>query len=281
MNSTMAVDGTLFTAKNPNYGNLMGTDIDVWNKHGLPRPRPELGDAGLRLEPGPVRPVRAVARLRRGPGRQHVRPDHRRHRPRRLDADRRPRHLERHADDHLRVPVAALRRRRQQLRRHPRRDGPTYTLAPADVGSTDPRRSSPPSTTPAPRTRPPRRRPAPSAARALQRHLPASAASHSDGQTLTTTIGGWNGTAPLDYDVQWQRCDSRRHQLRRHRGRHRLELRAHRRRRRLDDPQRGHRLQRRRLRDRRTRCHRHPVVPDPPANTVVPPSPASPATARR
>ena len=28
-----------------------------------------------------------------------------------------------------------------------------------------------------------------------------------DGQTLTTTIGGWNGTAPLDYDVQWLRCD--------------------------------------------------------------------------
>ena len=31
----MAVDGTLFTAKNPNYGNLMGTDIDVWNSTGL------------------------------------------------------------------------------------------------------------------------------------------------------------------------------------------------------------------------------------------------------
>ena len=35
MNSTMAVDGTLFGAKNPNYGNLMGTDIDVWNSTGL------------------------------------------------------------------------------------------------------------------------------------------------------------------------------------------------------------------------------------------------------
>ena len=34
MNSTMAVDGVLFAAKNPNYGNLMGTDIDVWNSTG-------------------------------------------------------------------------------------------------------------------------------------------------------------------------------------------------------------------------------------------------------
>ena len=31
MNSTMARDGTLFTAKDPNYANLQGTDIDVWN----------------------------------------------------------------------------------------------------------------------------------------------------------------------------------------------------------------------------------------------------------
>ncbi len=29
-----------------------------------------------------------------------------------------------------------------------------------------------------------------------------------DDQTLTTTIGGWNGTGPLVYDVQWQRCDA-------------------------------------------------------------------------
>jgi hypothetical protein len=32
MNSTMTVDGTLFAAKTPNYDNLMGTDVDVWNK---------------------------------------------------------------------------------------------------------------------------------------------------------------------------------------------------------------------------------------------------------
>ena len=35
MNSTMARDGTLFAAKNPNYDNLQGTDIDVWNNTGL------------------------------------------------------------------------------------------------------------------------------------------------------------------------------------------------------------------------------------------------------
>ena len=39
---------------------------------------------------------------------QHDRADHRRHPRRWRDADRRPRHLVGHADDHLRAPVAAL-----------------------------------------------------------------------------------------------------------------------------------------------------------------------------
>ena len=46
-----------------------------------------------------------------------------RRRGRRRDADRQPGHLDRHADDRLRLPVAALRRRRDQLRGHRRRDG--------------------------------------------------------------------------------------------------------------------------------------------------------------
>ena len=78
MNSTMATDGVLFGAKNPNYGNLMGTDIDVWNKTGLPRPttrarrrspspptrtcscRPRCGSSPTRARP-PTRPARPSA----------------------------------------------------------------------------------------------------------------------------------------------------------------------------------------------------------------------------
>ena len=169
---------------------------------------PELGDAGVLLDPGPVRPVRAVARLRRGPGVQHERPEHRRHRPRRLDADRQPRQLGRHADDHLRVPVAALRRLRQQLRDIPGATGGTYTLGPDDVGSTirvvvtavNGAGSS---------TRRPRPPPARSASsRRATSRVPAVSGVTQDDQTLTTTLGGWSGTGPLDYDVQWQRCDA-------------------------------------------------------------------------
>ncbi len=29
-----------------------------------------------------------------------------------------------------------------------------------------------------------------------------------DGETLTTTLGTWDGTWPLDYEFQWQRCDA-------------------------------------------------------------------------
>ena len=59
-----------------------------------------------------------------------------RHRPRRRDADARRRRLDRHADDHLRLPVAALRRGRRQLRRHRRRHRPHLRPAGADVGDT-------------------------------------------------------------------------------------------------------------------------------------------------
>ena len=75
-----------------------------------------------------------------GPAVQHERPEHRRHRPRRLDADRQPGQLERHADDHLRLPVAALRRLGQQLRQHPGRDRQHLHARPGRRRQHDPRR---------------------------------------------------------------------------------------------------------------------------------------------
>ena len=176
------------------------TDIDVCDRTGL-LANNQLGDARVRVDAGPLHAVRAVARLRRGPGGQHVRPDHRRHRPRRLDADRQPGQLERHADDHLRVPVAALRRRRQQLREHPGRHrlelhaGPrrrrrtlrVVVTAINAAGSSTPAASAPTGTVS-------QLAPSNIAAPGRQRHA-------RDGQTLTATIGTWTGTAPLDYAV--------------------------------------------------------------------------------
>ena len=56
------------------------------------------------------------------PPAQHRRPGRQRHARGRLDAERHDRQLERHRPDRLRVPVAALRRRRHALRRHRRGD---------------------------------------------------------------------------------------------------------------------------------------------------------------
>ena len=76
--------------------------------------------------------------------RRHARRD--RHARRRPDADRRPRHLDRHGPDRLHLPVAALRRRRRQLRRHPRRHRRRPTRS-APTTSARPCASSSPATT--------------------------------------------------------------------------------------------------------------------------------------
>ena len=55
-----------------------------------------------------------------------------------LTADQR--HLDRHADDHLRLPVAPLRHRRRELRRHRRRDGVDVQAARRRRRLDDPRR---------------------------------------------------------------------------------------------------------------------------------------------
>ena len=90
----------------------------------------------------------------------------------------------------------------------PGETGSTYTLTPADVGSTirvlvtavnDAGSSAPSASAPSATIT----QLAPSNVT-----LPQLSGVDRDGQTLTTTIGGWNGTAPLDYDVQWQRCDA-------------------------------------------------------------------------
>ena len=107
----------------------------------------------------------------------------------------------------LHVPVAALRRRRRELRRHRGRDG-RHLLArrrrrrPRDRGRGhgDERRRLDHRDLDAPRaaSRPPRRSTPPP---------PSITGTPADGGTLTADPGTWTGTAPIDYDYQWQRCD--------------------------------------------------------------------------
>ena len=270
LNSTMATDGTLFTAKNPNYGNLMGTDIDVWNSTGLLANHQSSAVLAFTSNQDLFVPSALWLVSDEGPAVNTAGPTRRRRRARRLDADRQPRQLGRHADDHLRVPVAALRRRRRQLRRHPRRNRlhlhadprrrrqhvRVLVTAVNDAGSSPPAASAASGTV---------AQLAPSNVT-----LPQVSGTERDDQTLTTTLGGWNGTAPLDYDVQWQRCDALGANCADIAGATALELRAHRRRRRRDRAQRGHRLERRRLGHRGLRAATGTVDPDPPANTTAP-----------
>ena len=148
--------------------------------------------------------------------------------------------------------------------------GGTYTLGPDDVGSTirvvvtavNAAGSSSPATSRADR------HDRPLAPSNITPPAP-SAASPTDGQTLTATLGGWSGTGPLDYDVQWQRCDAAGNNCADIAGATAWSYMLTARRRRLDDPQRGHRLQRRRLGHRALRPDRV-VAPRPPVNTVAP-----------
>ena len=146
-------------------------------------------DAGDRRAAGQRDPAE---RLRRSVRRQH--------------ADGRSRHLDRHAArPHL--PVAALRRRRHQLRRHPGATDDTYTLGSDDVGhavtvvvtATNPAGDA---TSTAPAT------PAVAATAPHDTTPPVVGGTVEPGGTLTAGDGTWSGTTPVDFTYQWQRCDA-------------------------------------------------------------------------
>ena len=281
MNSTMAVDGSLFTAKNPNYGNLMGTDIDVWNSTGLlanhqssatlafasnqdlfvPSALWLVSDEGPAANTaGPT--VGGVARdgstLTANPGSWNGTPT--------ITYEYQWQRCDAAGANCVNIPGET---------------GSTYTLTPADVGSTvrvlvtavnDAGSSAPsasPPSAPSPSSRPPTSR------------SRSSAAPQRDGQTLTTTIGGWNGTAPLDYDVQWQRCDALGANCADIAGATAWSYVLTGRRHRRDRPQRGHRHQRRRRRHRGLRAHDHRRPRPAGQHDRCPPSPAPCATGRR
>ena len=208
MNSTMATDGTLFTDKDPNYANLQGTDIDVWNNTGLlanhqssavlafasnqdlfvPSALWLVSDEGPASNTaGPS--VGGVARdgstLTADPGSWDGTPT--------ITYEYQWQRCDAAGASCVNIPGET---------------GSSYTLTSADVDSTirvlvtavnDAGPSAPSASEPSATIT----QLAPSNVT-----LPQLSGTQQDGQTLTTTIGGWSGTAPLDYDVQWQRCNS-------------------------------------------------------------------------
>ena len=100
----------------------------------------------------------------------------------------------------------------------------TYTLVPADVGSTIrvvvTATNAAASTSATSHARPPSSSADPPANTAL----PTISGTARDTQTLTATTGTWTGTPTITYTYQWRRCNSAGAELREHRRRHELDL---------------------------------------------------------
>ena len=116
----------------------------------------------------------------------------------------------RHAADHLRLPVAALRQRRRDLRPIGGATAATYavtrpTSAPPCASRSPPRTRVGPTTATSTadrgRCRAPSSAPANTAPPTITGHA-------AGGQTLTASPGDWSGTQPITYAYPWQRCDS-------------------------------------------------------------------------
>ncbi len=139
---------------------------------------------------------------------EHRRPDALRHGPRRARADDVERHVDRHADDHLHLPVAALQRRGQLVRGHRRRDlgelhgglGRRRQHAALDASPGPTRRATPARSRPSARVV--------AAAPPVNTVLPVISGTARDTQTLSATTGTWTGTPTITYTYQWQRCDA-------------------------------------------------------------------------
>jgi hypothetical protein len=207
-NSSMTVDGVYIPGRNPSYNNTQGTDIDVFNNTGLLSNHQSSATLAfsstqdlfvpsalwLVSDEGPASntsgpSIGGIARdgstLTANPGSWDGTPT--------ITYGYQWQRCDAAGDNCVDIPGAT---------------GSTYTLGPDDVGSTirvvvtavNDAGSSNPATSAATGTI--------SQLAPSNITLPAVSGAAQDDGTLTTTLGGWNGTAPLDYDVQWQRCDA-------------------------------------------------------------------------
>ncbi|HYH88449.1 MAG TPA: DUF3344 domain-containing protein, partial [Solirubrobacteraceae bacterium] len=208
MNSTVARDGTLFTAKDPNYANLQGTDIDVWNNTGLLGNHQSTATLAFASNQDLFVPSALWLVSDEGPASNTAGPTI-------GGLERDGATLTASPGTWEGTPTITYEYQWQRCDAAgancidiPGETGTTYTLTPADVGSTvrvvvtavnDAGSSTPSASAPSATIT----QLAPSNVT-----LPQLTGSHQDGETLTTTIGDWDGTAPLDYDVQWLRCDA-------------------------------------------------------------------------
>ena len=204
MNSTMATDGTLFAAKNPDYANLQGTDIDVWNRTGLLGHHQSSATLAFASNQDLFVPSALWLVSEEGPAANTAGPTV-------GGLARDGSTLTADPGTWQGTPTITYEYQWQRCvsgdcAAIPGATGSTYSLTPADVGSAvrvlvtavnDAGSSAPVASAP---TSSVTQLPPSNAT------LPQLSGSERDGQTLTTTIGGWNGTAPLGYDVQWQRC---------------------------------------------------------------------------
>jgi hypothetical protein len=208
MNSTMAVDGTLFTAKNPNYGNLMGTDIDVWNNTGLLANHQSSAALAFTSNQDLFVPSALWLVSDEGPAANTAGPTV-------GGMARDGSTLTANPGSWNGTPTITYEYQWQRCDSGgancvdiPGQTGSTYTLSPADVGSTvrvlvtavndagsSTPASSPPTTTVT--QLPP-----------SNVTLPQLSGTERDGQTLTADDGDWTGTGPLSYSYQWERCDT-------------------------------------------------------------------------
>ena len=137
-NSTISRAGVATTGRTPSYVNQLGVDKDEFTIDGYLANNATTATLHLETATDLYLPGAIALAFDEGPPLATAAPTHLGHRPRRPDAQRRPRRLAGLDPDHLRLPVAPLRRGRRELHRHRGRHGSDLRARRrADAGSHD------------------------------------------------------------------------------------------------------------------------------------------------
>jgi uncharacterized protein YukE len=207
-NSTISTNGTLFTAKNPNYANQMGIDVDSYVRTGLLTNLQSSATLSFSSTQDYFMPSALFLVSDEGPSVNTSAPTI-------GGIARDGQVLTASPGTWLGTPTITFAYQWQRCDVNglncvnvPGAVGTTYTLTPADVGSTmrvvvtginDAGNSAPAPSNPT---------------ATVVQEAPANvtpptiSGTTADGQTLTAGNGTWTGTAPLSFAYQWTRCDS-------------------------------------------------------------------------